>query len=333
MFYLVAAKNLDKIARDLVLKLMSDQQCKMKGIILAGGSGTRLYPITHVVSKQLMPVYDKPMIYYPLSVLMLAGIREILIISTPSDLPLFQRLLKDGSQWGLKFSYVEQPRPEGLAQAFILGKDFIANSPVCLILGDNIFYGHALTDVLVRAATLRKGGLVFGYQVKDPGQYGVIEFDANGRVISIEEKPHYPKSKYAVPGIYFYDSHVVEIASSLKPSARNELEITDLNLVYLNQGQLQVELLGRGYAWLDTGTHESLHHAANFIQTLEDRQGLKIACIEEIAYDQGYIDSFQLRQLAEPMAKSSYGRYLMDILENQHSSDPRQQNNSSSIGL
>ncbi len=289
----------------------------MKGIILAGGSGTRLYPLTHVVSKQLMAVYDKPMIYYPLSVLMLAGIREILIISTPCDLPQFQRLLKDGSQWGLKFSYIEQPQPEGLAQAFILGKDFIGNSPVCLILGDNIFYGHGFTEVLASAATLREGGLIFGYQVKEPQHYGVIEFDAQGRAISIEEKPINPKSKYAVPGIYFYDHQVSEIAERLKPSARNELEITDLNLVYLRQGQLRVEVLGRGYAWLDTGTHESLHQAASFIQTLEQRQGLKIACIEEIAYLLGYIDSLQLRHLAEPMAKSSYGRYLMEILDNE----------------
>ncbi len=289
---------------------------KMKGIILAGGSGTRLYPLTHVISKQLMSVYDKPMIYYPLSVLMLAGIREILIISTPTDLPLFQRLLKDGSQWGLKFSYVEQPKPEGLAQAFILGKDFIQNEPVCLILGDNIFYGHGLSEVLARAATLRQGALIFGYQVKDPQQYGVVEFDAHKIVVSIEEKPVVPKSRYAVPGIYFYDSQVVEIASNLKPSARNELEITDVNLFYLQQRQLQVELLGRGYAWLDTGTHESLHQAADFIQTLEERQGLKIACIEEIAYYKRYIDSVQLRCLAEPMAKSSYGRYLIEILDN-----------------
>ncbi|MBH8553154.1 glucose-1-phosphate thymidylyltransferase RfbA [Nostocaceae cyanobacterium CENA357] len=289
----------------------------MKGIILAGGFGTRLYPLTHVISKQLMPVYDKPMIYYPLSVLMLAGIREILIISTPSDLPLFQRLLKDGNQWGLKFSYVAQAKPEGLAQAFILGKDFIANDPVCLILGDNIFYGHGLTEVLNRSAKLSQGGLVFGYQVKDPRQYGVIEFDVNGYVISIEEKPQIPKSKYVIPGIYFYDTQVVEIASNLKPSARNELEITDLNLAYLQRGQLQVELLGRGYAWLDTGTHEFLHQASSFIQTLEERQGLKIACIEEIAYHQGYIDSCQLQYLAESMAKSSYGQYLMNILENE----------------
>jgi len=297
---------------------LESEERKMKGIILAGGSGTRLYPLTHVVSKQLMSVYDKPMIYYPLSVLMLAGIREILIISTPNDLPQFQRLLKSGSQWGVKFSYVEQPQPEGLAQAFILGKDFIGNDPVCLILGDNIFYGHGFSEVLAGAATLCEGGLVFGYQVKEPQHYGVIEFDAQGRAISIEEKPLVPKSKYAVPGIYFYDHQVTEIAANLKPSARNELEITDLNQVYLDRGQLRVEILGRGYAWLDTGTHETLHQAANFIQTLEQRQGLKIACIEEIAYRLGYIDSSELRQLAQIMAKSSYGRYLMEVLENDH---------------
>jgi len=290
----------------------------MKGIILAGGSGTRLYPLTHVVSKQLMSVYDKPMIYYPLSSLMLAGIREILIISTPHDLPQFQRLLKSGNQWGLEFSYVEQPKPEGLAQAFILGKDFIDNEPVCLVLGDNIFYGHGLSEVLADAATLREGGLVFGYQVKEPQHYGVIEFDNQGQAISIEEKPLIPKSKYAVPGIYFYDHQVAAIAAELKPSARNEIEITDLNQVYLNRNQLRVEILGRGYAWLDTGTHESLHQAANFIQTLEQRQGLKIACIEEIAYRLGYIDSNELLELAQPMAKSSYGRYLMEVLEDDH---------------
>jgi glucose-1-phosphate thymidylyltransferase len=282
----------------------------MKGIILAGGSGTRLYPITRALSKQLMPVYDKPMIYYPLSVLMLAGIRDILIISTPNDLPLFQTLLQDGSRWGLKFSYTAQPQPEGLAQAFILGKDFIDGDPVCLVLGDNIFYGHGFKEVLRSAAQLQSGGLVFGYRVTDPQRYGVIEFDRDGIAISLEEKPKQPKSSYAVPGIYFYDAQVVEKAARLKPSARNELEITDLNLVYLREGNLKVEILGRGYAWLDTGTHESLHQAATFIQTLEQRQGLKVACIEEIAYSEGYITRSQLLELAAPMAKSSYGEYL-----------------------
>lgn len=287
----------------------------MKGIILAGGSGTRLYPLTQVVSKQLMPVYDKPMIYYPLSLLMLADIRDILIISTPEHLPLFRQLLQDGSQWGLQFSYVEQPYPGGLAEAFILGKSFIGNEPVCLVLGDNILYGHGLVDVLRQATQLQQGAAVFGYQVADPQRYGVISFDESGRVLSFEEKPQHPKSNYAVPGIYFYDSQVCDLAATLKPSKRGELEITDLNQLYLNQGQLQVCLLGRGYAWLDTGTHESLHQAASFIQTLEERQGLKIACVEEIAYQQGYIDAEHLHQLAQPLAKSSYGKYLMQLLK------------------
>lgn len=286
----------------------------MKGIILAGGSGTRLYPLTQVVSKQLMLVYDKPMIYYPLSTLMLAGISDILIISTPTHLPLLQQLLQDGSQWGLKFSYVEQPKPEGIAQAFILGKDFINNDSVCLILGDNLFYGNGLVEVLTRAAKLREGALIFGYRVSEPQHYGVVEFDATGQVVRLEEKPCIPKSNYVVPGIYFYDSQVSEIAGQLKPSVCNELEITDLNQVYLRRGQLRVELLGRGYAWLDTGTHESLHQAASFIQTLEQRQSFKIACIEEIAYRQEYIDGEQLYRLAKPLSKSSYGRYLMDII-------------------
>ena len=287
----------------------------MKGIILAGGSGTRLYPLTQVVSKQLMPVYDKPMIYYPLSTLMLAGIREVLIISTPDHLPLFEKLLGDGSKWGMQFSYVEQPSPDGLAQAFILGKEFLNDEPACLVLGDNLFYGHGLVEVLKKAATLTKGAIVFGYRVSEPQHYGVVEFAPDGKVLSLEEKPTKPKSNYAVPGIYFYDAQASAIASRLKPSPRGELEITDLSRVYLEQGQLQVELLGRGFAWLDTGTHESLHQAASFIQTLEERQGFKVACVEEIAYRNGYISATQLEALALPLVKSTYGKYLLNLVK------------------
>ena len=286
----------------------------MKGIILAGGLGTRLYPLTSVLSKQLMPVYDKPLIYYPLSILMLAGIQDILILSTPEHLPIFQALLKDGQQWGLNLSYLAQPKPEGLAQAFILGREFIDGQPVCLVLGDNILYGHGLVELLRQSAQLTEGALVFGYRVQDPQRYGVIEFNAQGQVLSFEEKPQKPKSNYAVPGLYFYDSQVCDLAARLQPSARGELEITDLNSRYLSQGQLRVELLGRGYAWLDTGTHEALHQASSFIQTLEDRQGLKVACLEEIAYQQGYITLQQLKVLAKPLAKSTYGTYLLNLI-------------------
>lgn len=285
----------------------------MKGIILAGGSGTRLYPLTWAVSKQLMPVYDKPMIYYPMSVLMLAGIRDILIISTPEDLPRFQVLFGDGSRLGLCLQYAEQPRPEGLAQAFIIGSRFIGSDTVCLVLGDNIFFGQGLPETLRRCAQLETGGIVFGYYVRDPQRYGVVEFDKSGKVTGIEEKPARPRSNYAVPGIYFYDNDVIGIAENLKPSARGELEITDVNLAYLERGRLQVERMGRGVAWLDTGTHESLKQATDFVKAVQDRQGLKIACIEEIAYRLGYIDRRQLLDLALPMEKNEYGRYLVEI--------------------
>jgi glucose-1-phosphate thymidylyltransferase len=285
----------------------------MKGIILAGGSGSRLFPITRGVSKQLLPVYDKPMIYYPLSVLMLAGIREILVISTPEDLPIFKKILKDGTQLGLDFSYKEQPRPEGLAQAFIIGEEFIGSDTVGLILGDNIFYGPNLSRILQNAVKLKKGGLIFGYLVKDPERYGVVDFDSSGNVIGIEEKPKKPKSSYAVPGLYFYDNEVIEVAKTLKPSERGELEITDVNLSYLRQKKLKVELLGRGYAWLDTGTHEALQQAASYVQAIQERQGLKIACVEELAYRLGYITADQLVNLAEDMTQNEYGQYLLEI--------------------
>lgn len=293
----------------------------MKGIILAGGSGTRLYPVTRVVSKQLLPVYDKPMIYHSLSVLMLAGIRDILVISTPQDLPLFKQLLADGRQLGISISYAEQPKPEGLAQAFIIGKRFIGIEPVALVLGDNIFYGQGFSEVLQECARLRDGGLIFGYPVKDPERYGVVEFDEAQQVTAIVEKPHKPRSKYAVPGLYFYDNEVVAIAESIRPSARGELEITDINNNYLRRGRLKVQLLGRGFCWLDTGTYETLQEAAGFVRTIQHRQGMKISCIEEIAFRKGYIGATQLAALARPMLGNEYGSYLMEILAEQEGSD------------
>ena len=285
----------------------------MKGIILAGGSGTRLYPITHGVSKQLLPIYDKPMVYYPMSTLLLAGIRDVLVISTPHDQRAFQRVLGDGSQLGIEIAYAAQPEPEGIAQAFIIGEDFIGDDRVALALGDNIFYGHGLPEALERAAERESGATVFGYLVKDPERYGVVEFDAEGKAVGIEEKPRKPRSSYALTGLYFYDNRVVEIARNLEPSARGELEITDVNVEYLRASQLHVELLGRGIAWLDTGTHESLLQAANFIQAIQERQGLKVACLEEIALRNGYIDRQRLRDLANTMNKNSYGQYLMQL--------------------
>ena len=289
-----------------------------KGIVLAGGSGTRLYPITQALSKQLLPIYDKPMIYYPLSILMLAGIREVLIINTPHEQPLFKSLLGDGSQWGMKIEYAVQPSPDGLAQAYLIGREFVAGQPSCLVLGDNIFYGHGLTELLKDAAAREHGATVFGYWVKDPERYGVVEFDADGKVVDIEEKPARPKSSYAITGLYFYDGRASDFAAGLKPSSRGELEITDLNRCYLEDGTLQLERMGRGFAWLDTGTHESLVAASSYIETIEKRQGLRVCCPEEIAYTNGWIDAEQLRDLARPLAKNGYGQYLLSVLEHGH---------------
>jgi glucose-1-phosphate thymidylyltransferase len=300
--------------QDAILQVNS--MTRRKGIILAGGTGSRLHPVTLAVSKQLLPVYDKPMIYYPLSVLMLAGIREVLIINTPHEQALFRNLLGDGSQWGMKIEYAVQPSPDGLAQALLIGREFLAGAPSCLVLGDNIFYGHGFTDLLRNANARQRGATVFGYWVKDPQRYGVAEFDAGGAVVGIEEKPLKPKSSYAITGLYFYDGRAPDFASQLKPSARGELEITDLNRCYLQDGSLQLELMGRGYAWLDTGTHESLVEASLYVETIEKRQGLRMCCPEEIAYLNGWIDAAQLGELARPLARSGYGQYLLGLLEN-----------------
>lgn len=294
----------------------------MKGILLAGGHGTRLYPLTTSLSKQILPVYDKPMIYYPLSMLMLAGIRDILVVSTPSALPLYRELLQDGNQWGICFSYVEQSRPRGIADAFVIGRDFVGDSTVCLALGDNIFYGHGLPNILQKAASLQQGALVFAYPVADPSRYGVVEFDKTGKALSIEEKPQSPRSNFAVPGVYFYDNRVLDVASSLEPSARGELEITDINNFFLEQGELKVEILGRGFAWLDAGTHESLLQAANFVQALQERQGMMISCPEEIALRRGFIDRDQFRALAELLQTNRYGHYLMQLLRDEFTHPP-----------